>query len=58
MAAYTYPSLTTVAPDTHAIAQVAMEMLQERIGGFDGLGRHRLADYSLVVRESAPAPAR
>lgn len=58
MAAYTYPSLTTVAPDTHAIAQVAMEMLQERVAGFDGLGRHRLVDYSLVVRESAPAPAR
>ena len=31
-----------------------MQMLQERIGGFDGLGRHRLVDYSLVVRESAP----
>lgn len=58
MAAYTYPSLTTVAPDTHAIAQVAMEMLQERVAGFDGLGRHRLVDHSLVVRESAPAPAR
>ena len=57
MAAYTYPSLTTVAPDTHAIAQVAMQMLQERIAGFDGLGRHRLVDHSLVVRESAPAPA-
>lgn len=54
MSAFTYPNLTTVAADTQAIVELALDMLQERIEGFDGLGRHRLVDYSLVVRESAP----
>lgn len=58
MSAYTYPSLTTIAPDTRTIAELALDMLQERIEGFDGLGRHRLVDYSLVVRESAPLAPR
>ncbi len=54
MAAFTYPSLTTIAPDTRALATVALDMLEERIAGFDGLGRHRIVDFALVVRESAP----
>ena len=55
MSAFTYPSLTTIAPDTLALAEHALDLLEERIGGFDGLGRHRLVGYSLVTRESAPA---
>ncbi|MCU1585450.1 MAG: LacI family transcriptional regulator [Microbacteriaceae bacterium] len=55
MASFTHPSLTTIAPDTEAIANIALDMLEERIGGYDGLGRHRIAGFSLVVRESAPA---
>jgi DNA-binding LacI/PurR family transcriptional regulator len=54
MASFTHPSLTTIAPDTSAIATLALDMLEERIAGFDGLGRHRIVDYNLVVRESAP----
>lgn len=54
MASFTFPSLTTIAPDTTQIAEMALDMLEERIGGYSGLGRHRIADYSLVVRESAP----
>jgi len=54
MSAFTYPSLTTIAPDTRAIAELALDMLQERIEGFDGLGRHRIVDHALVTRESAP----
>ena len=53
--ATTFPSITSIAPDLDALARVALEMLGERIAGFDGLGRHRLVDYELVVRESAPA---
>ena len=52
--ATTFPSITSIAPDLDALARVALEMLGERIAGFDGLGRHRLVDYELVVRESAP----
>jgi len=54
MASFTHPSLTTVAPDTTQIATMALDMLEERIAGYTGLGRHRIADYSFVVRESAP----
>jgi len=52
--ATTFPSITSIAPDLDSLARVALEMLGERIAGFDGLGRHRLVDYELVVRESAP----
>jgi DNA-binding LacI/PurR family transcriptional regulator len=55
MTAVTYPSLTSVAPDMRGLASRAVEMLLERISGFDGMGRHELAPFSLVVRESAPA---
>jgi len=55
LAATTFPSLTSVAPDTSALAAIALAMLEERIAGYDGVGRHRLAPYSLVIRESAPA---
>jgi DNA-binding LacI/PurR family transcriptional regulator len=54
--ATTFPSITSIAPDLDALARVALEMLEERIAGFDGLGRHRLVGYDLVVRESAPHP--
>lgn len=55
MASFTHPSLTTIAADTTALTESALDMLQERIAGFDGLGRHRLVDFVLVTRESAPA---
>jgi len=57
MAAVTHPSLTTIAPDTRAIALRALDMLEERIAGYDGIGRHALVDYTLRVRESAPYPS-
>ena len=55
MASFTHPSLSTVAPDTAQIATMALDMLEERIGGYSGAGRHRIAGHSIVVRESAPA---
>jgi DNA-binding LacI/PurR family transcriptional regulator len=53
MAGFTHPSLTTIAPDTAALARVALDLLEERIAGFDGIGRHRNVDYRIVNRESA-----
>jgi DNA-binding LacI/PurR family transcriptional regulator len=55
MASFTHPSLTTIAPDTTQIATLALDMLEERIGGYAGPGRHRVADFTLMVRESAPS---
>jgi DNA-binding LacI/PurR family transcriptional regulator len=55
LAAFTEPALTTVRPDTARIADRGLTMLEERIAGFDGLGRHELVEFSLIVRDSAPA---
>ncbi|WP_345801222.1 LacI family DNA-binding transcriptional regulator [Microbacterium sp. AZCO] len=52
--AVTYPSITTVAPDLPALVERALELLVERIEGFDGMGRHELAPHRIVFRESAP----
>lgn len=54
MAALTSPSLTSVSADMGALAEGALEMLAERLDGFEGLGRHRLVGWELKVRESAP----
>jgi DNA-binding LacI/PurR family transcriptional regulator len=58
MASYTHPTLTTVAPDTTELVRVALDLLEERVAGYDGLGRHRLTPYEVRFRESAPAPVR
>lgn len=55
LAAVTRPSITTIAPDLSELARVALDLLLERIDGFDGLGRHRIVPFQLVLRESAPA---
>jgi DNA-binding LacI/PurR family transcriptional regulator len=57
MTAFTHPSLTTVSADTDALVTAALDMLEERIGGFDGMGRHVVVGHRLVVRESAPSAA-
>jgi len=56
MTAFTHPTLSTVAADTAALAATALDLLEERIAGFAGLGRHLVASHSLVVRESSLAP--
>jgi DNA-binding LacI/PurR family transcriptional regulator len=54
MSATTFPSLTTVAPNLDALVSRALELLIERIDGYDGMGRHEIVPHHLVVRESAP----
>jgi len=58
MASYTHPTLTSVAPDTGELVRVALDLLEERMGGYDGLGRHRITPYELRIRDSAPAGVR
>lgn len=55
MSRVTYPSITSIAPDTAGLAMRSMQMLVDRIEGLDGAGRHELVEHRLVVRESAPA---
>lgn len=58
LSAVTFPSLTSVSPDLEALVERALALLVERIGGYDGAGRHEIVPHRLVVRESAPSPAR
>lgn len=54
LGASTAPSLTSVAPDTRELAERALGLLMERIGGATTPGRHVTVGHSLTVRESAP----
>lgn len=56
LTASTVPTITSVAPDTHALASRALDLLLARMAGDDAPGRHVTVGYSLVHRESAPAP--
>lgn len=55
LTASTVPTITSVAPDTHALASRALDLLLARIAGEDAPGRHVTVGYDLVIRESAPA---
>ena len=54
LSAVTFPSLTTVSPDLEVLVTRALELLIERIEGYDGVGRHEIAPHRIVTRESAP----
>lgn len=49
---FTIPSLSTIAPDKLTLAVTALDLLAERIQGYDGPPRTIDTPYSLVVRES------
>jgi DNA-binding LacI/PurR family transcriptional regulator len=51
---FSNPTITVVAPAKDTIATMAVDMLIERIEGQTGVGRHRLAPFTLEARESAP----
>jgi DNA-binding LacI/PurR family transcriptional regulator len=55
-APFAYPALTTISPDKGFLARLAMDMLIERIDGYDGPPRTVTAPHQLAVRESS-APA-
>lgn len=55
MASWVRPSLTTVRADSVELTRRALDLLFERIAGYDGLGRHEVVGHTLVTRESAPA---
>lgn len=52
-AAYAAPSLTTVAPDLHEIARLAITAMLRRLDDPAAAPRADVASYSLVVRESS-----
>lgn len=56
LAASLVPSLTSVAPDTVALAEAALDRLQERIAGRPGDGQAVTVGHRILVGESAPYP--
>ena len=54
-APYSSPPLTTISPDKKVLASTALDLLAERIKGYDGPPRVVETPYSLVVRGSTPA---
>jgi len=57
LSAYTSPTLSSVAPNKPAIVAAAFDLLEERIAGYRGVGRHVIVGHALEVRESAPGAA-
>ncbi|WP_275006390.1 LacI family DNA-binding transcriptional regulator [Promicromonospora iranensis] len=55
LGASTAPSLTSVAPDTRALAERALDLLLDRLDGLEVPGRHVTVGHTILFRESAPA---
>ncbi|GAA2971890.1 DNA-binding LacI/PurR family transcriptional regulator [Microbacterium terrae] len=51
-ARYSTPAISSVSPDKAAIARTALDLLEERMNGYDGVGRHRIAPHAVVERET------
>lgn len=46
------PALSSISPDKLAIATTALDLLEDRMKGYGGTGRHRLAPYAIVERDT------
>ncbi|WP_228479367.1 LacI family DNA-binding transcriptional regulator [Microbacterium atlanticum] len=51
---YTTPTLSSIAPDKRELATRAWQLLEERMSGYHGPGRHLVVGHGVTVRESAP----
>ena len=49
---FSTPTLTTIAPDTRRIAQLAVDLLAERLGENPEPPREVRVGHQLIVRES------
>jgi DNA-binding LacI/PurR family transcriptional regulator len=54
---FTFPALSTIAPDKRTLAMTALDLLAERIQGYDGPPRTIDTPYTLVVRGSTVSDA-
>ena len=50
MARYSTPALSSVSPDKRALADTALRLLMDRMGGYEGVGRHEIVPHSIVER--------
>ena len=52
LARYSTPALSSISPAKEAIARIALDLLEDRMGGYDGVGRHRIAPHTIMERET------
>jgi DNA-binding LacI/PurR family transcriptional regulator len=50
VARYSTPALSSVSPDKQALAATAFALLEDRMQGYDGTGRHEIVPHSIVER--------
>jgi DNA-binding LacI/PurR family transcriptional regulator len=50
VARYSTPALSSVSPDKRALAAVAFGLLEERMQGYDGVGRHQIVPHAIIER--------
>jgi DNA-binding LacI/PurR family transcriptional regulator len=50
---YSIPTLTTIAPDKDRIAELALQVLRDRLAGDDSPARVLTAPHRLVIRGSS-----
>lgn len=50
IARYSTPALSSVSPDKRALAATAFALLEDRMQGYEGVGRHEIVPHSIVER--------
>jgi DNA-binding LacI/PurR family transcriptional regulator len=46
------PAISSVAPDKRALAKVTLELLESRMQGYDGVGRHVIVPHAIIERDT------
>lgn len=52
MARYSTPALSSVSPDKRALTAAAFALLEDRMQGYDGTGRHQIVAHSIIERST------
>lgn len=52
LARYSTPALSSISPAKDEIARIALDLLEDRMAGYDGVGRHRIASHTIAERET------
>ncbi|MCU1411066.1 MAG: LacI family transcriptional regulator [Rhodoglobus sp.] len=50
VARYSTPALSSISPDKRALAATAFALLEDRMQGYDGIGRHEIVPHSIAER--------
>lgn len=50
VARYNTPALSSVSPDKQSLAATAFDLLEDRMQGYDGPGRHQIVPHSIIGR--------